>query len=459
MTASVRPPSFLPAEEGADASARPLPSDVPDDFDVADAADLDVVSPLLTDVAPVQLDFDILRAEPRLDRALSVLHPDLSRNQWKKRIEEGCVQLNGVLTYKPRQNLFPGDRLHCVLPVPALHSIAPEDIPLDILYEDDDLIVLDKPAGLVVHPAPGHTEGTLVNALLHHCGNSLPGAGSAGIDRPGIVHRLDRYTSGLFVAAKNEKSLLSLKAQFAAHTVFKEYLALVWGVPSPSCGAYRGPIARHPSDRKRMAVVPSGRPALTFYTTLAAGSAVSLQRIRIRTGRTHQIRVHYATDGHAVAGDATYGPSAATRLSALHLPPTLLPRQMLHACHLRFLHPATSAPLDFHLPPPADFLAAAERLLSSEDEDASPGSQAPAHTDASGFPMCGKNFPHHGKNFPHCGNIFPITGKTAEIFSNHWKNRETFCAWLDEQPPAGPADGSRNEDGTPAPSPFPEVRR
>ena len=301
------------------------------------------------------LSFRIEKRALRLDAHLAAAHPAISRSRWKQLIEEGQVALNGKPILKTNTALSPGDELRCVLPDPAPAGLVATDIPLDILYEDADLIVLNKPAGLVVHPAPGHAADTLVNALLHHCAD-LQGIG--GELRPGIVHRLDKDTSGVLVVAKNEQAVANLVAQFSAHTVEKEYLALVWGAPKKSSGTIELPIGRHPVHRKKMAIVAKGRPAVTRYETLVAMPLASLLRVRIETGRTHQIRVHMAHLGHPVVGDATYG-------RARHgLPADLeIPRQMLHAHRLKIAHPRDGRPMEFIAPPPADFLAAQKILV------------------------------------------------------------------------------------------------
>ena len=303
------------------------------------------------------LAFTLDQRAARLDSFLAAAHPAISRSRWKQLIEAGHVALNGTPIRKPNTALASGDTLACTLPAPEPVGLAPADIPLDILHEDADLIVLNKPAGLVVHPAPGHAADTLVNALLHHCGD-LQGIG--GELRPGIVHRLDKDTSGVLVVAKNEPAHAALVAQFAAHTVQKEYLALAWGVPAKKCGTVEFPVGRHPVHRQKMAVTEKGRAAITHYEVLAAGPLASLLRVRIETGRTHQIRVHLARLGHPVVGDTVYG-------RARHgLPPGLdLSRQMLHAHALKIVHPRTGAPLAFTAPPPADFLAAQAILVPS----------------------------------------------------------------------------------------------
>ncbi len=301
------------------------------------------------------LAFTLTARAPRLDAYLAAEHPDLSRSRWKQLIEEGHVFLNGTPVRKPNTALATGDELRCTLPEPAPIGLVATDIPLAILYEDSDLIVLDKPAGLVVHPAPGHAADTLVNALLHHC-SDLQGIG--GELRPGIVHRLDKDTSGVLVVAKNEQAVAALVAQFSAHTVEKEYLALVWGTPGKPSDTIDLPIGRHPVHRKKMAIVSKGRPAVTRYETLAAKPLAALLRVHIETGRTHQIRVHLAHLGHPVVGDTTYG-------RARHgLPEGLdIPRQMLHARRLKIAHPRDGRPMEFTAPPPPDFLAAARILL------------------------------------------------------------------------------------------------
>ena len=300
------------------------------------------------------LHFNIDQPAPRLDTYLAATHPDLSRSRWKQLIEAGRVSLNGSPVLKANTALAPGDTLACSLPAPEPIGLVATDIPLAILYEDADLIVLNKPPGLVVHPAPGHADDTLVNALLHHC-SDLSGIG--GELRPGIVHRLDKDTSGVLVVAKTETALAALVAQFSSHTVRKEYLALVWGTPKKTSGTLDLPIGRHPVHRQKMAITAKGRPALTRYETLSTGPLASLLRIRIETGRTHQIRVHMAHLGHPVVGDTAYG-------RARHgLPEALsLPRQMLHAQLLQITHPRDARPLTFTAPPPPDFLAAQQIL-------------------------------------------------------------------------------------------------
>ncbi len=252
------------------------------------------------------------------------------------------------------------DALYTLLiPDPRPAEPEPQDIPFPILYEDADLIVLDKPAGLVVHPAPGNEDRTLVNALLAHCGPDLPGIG--GEKRPGIVHRLDKDTSGVMVVAKTEIALATLSAAFAARDLDRSYLALCWGVPASAAGEIESQIGRDPRDRKRMAVLPrGGKYALTGYRTLRVWQmAAALLECRLATGRTHQIRVHMAHLGHPLIGDPVYlrrVPAAARRLSGEEIRRLLLdfPRQALHANRLAFAHPRTGAALSFETPAPPD---------------------------------------------------------------------------------------------------------
>jgi len=305
-------------------------------------------------------------AGQRLDRFLADAIGTLSRSRVKGLIEAGHATRDGVTLREPAEPVRPGARYVLAPPAPLPATPQPEAIPFAILYEDADLIVLDKPPGLVVHPAPGNEAGTLVNALIAHCGDTLPGIG--GEKRPGIVHRLDKDTSGVMVVAKSEPAMAALSAAFAARDLDRAYLALCWGLPNPAAGEIEGAIGRDPRDRKRMAVVSGrGKPALTRYRTLGhRDAAVALLECRLATGRTHQIRVHLASLLHPLVGDPTYlrRLPAPAKLLSEPLRHALLdfPRQALHAARLGFNHPRTGRPLAFTTPPPPD-LAAVLRLL------------------------------------------------------------------------------------------------
>jgi 23S rRNA pseudouridine1911/1915/1917 synthase len=288
-------------------------------------------------------------AGERLDRVLAARLAALSRTRLKRLVESGQVSLEGATITDPSTRVKPGQRFLVEVPPPVDDHPVPQPIALAIRYEDEHVIVIDKPAGLVVHPAPGNPERTLVNALLAHCGESLAGIG--GVKRPGIVHRLDKDTSGLMVAAKTELAHQKLSAAFAAHSITRAYLALARGVPSPSTGEMSGRIGRSRTNRKKMAVLSAGgKTALTRYRVQRRfGSLAALVECRLATGRTHQIRVHFAAAGHPLIGDRVYG-----RALAASAPPALrdFPRQALHAHVIGFLHPASGEYLEFssHLP-------------------------------------------------------------------------------------------------------------
>ncbi len=283
----------------------------------------------------------------RLDIWLNAQQPSLSRARWQELIKSGHVLVNGRIR-KPHYRLHDQDVVESDVPPAVPVEILPEAIPLDILFEDADILVLNKPAGLVVHPAPGHDSGTLVNALLHHC-HDLAGIG--GERRPGMVHRLDKDTSGVLVIAKNEGAMMSLTGQFKSRKVEKEYLALVWGHPRPASGTVETLIGRSPHNRKKMSARPlSGRPAITHYKTVEKFRETSLLKVQIETGRTHQIRVHLAYKGHPVVGDHQYGRARVTPA------PAVVRRQMLHAARLSFAHPRTGLKMEFLAPLPGDFL-------------------------------------------------------------------------------------------------------
>jgi 23S rRNA pseudouridine1911/1915/1917 synthase len=306
-------------------------------------------------------------AGARLDRALTAALPHLSRSRLKALIEAGHVSAAGATITEPSRRVKPGERFAVFVPeaTPALPEA--EDIALRVVFEDDALLVLDKPPGLVVHPAPGNATGTLVNALLAHCGDSLSGIG--GVRRPGNVHRLDKDTSGLMVVAKTEPALAALAAQFADRSIERLYRAVVWGAPSPAAGEIEGNIGRSPHNRKKMAVVArGGKPALTRYRTVRAlGPAASLVDCRLATGRTHQIRVHMAHIGHALLGDPTYGgvPGAARRRALgeeAAAAVRALGRQALHARTLGFRHPVTEQWLIFASELPQDMRSLIDSL-------------------------------------------------------------------------------------------------
>jgi 23S rRNA pseudouridine1911/1915/1917 synthase len=300
-------------------------------------------------------------AGQRLDRFLADAIGTISRARVKSLIEAGHVTRDGIARHEPAESVLAGAAYTVAPPPPLPARPQPQDIPLAILYEDADIVVLDKPAGLVVHPAPGNPDGTLVNALLAHCGDSLTGIG--GERRPGIVHRLDKDTSGVMVVAKTAEALATLSAAFAARDLDRAYLALCWGLPSPARGEIEGAIGRDPHERKRMAMVArGGKPALTRYALQRSWhAAASLLECRLATGRTHQIRVHLASAGHPVVGDPVYLrriPAAAARLPRDQREPMLdFPRQALHAARLGFAHPRTGAPLSFTTPLPDDMAA------------------------------------------------------------------------------------------------------
>ncbi len=281
----------------------------------------------------------------RLDAWLSSLPIDRSRSAWQKLIDNGHILVDGQV-HKPKYTLRGNETIHVTIPKPVEIQLTPENIPLDILYEDADLIVLNKQPGLVVHPAPGHDTGTLVHALLYHC-HDLTGVN--GSLRPGIVHRLDKDTSGAMVVAKNDLASQSLTEQFKERLVHKEYLALVRGHFDPSSGTIQTQIGRSSRDRKKMSVhTRHGRSAISHYTTEEVFDKMSLVRIRLETGRTHQIRVHMAHKGHPIAGDPTYGHALR------NIGPYLLTRQMLHARHIEFTHPRTSKTIKCTAPLPPD---------------------------------------------------------------------------------------------------------
>lgn len=307
----------------------------------------------------VELVLSAAAAGERLDRALAgalASGPDpLSRSRLKTLIEEGRVSSGGRTLTDPSARVKPGQPIAIAIPDARPAEPQPQAIALSVVYEDEALIVIDKPAGLVVHPAPGNEENTLVNALIAHCGASLSGIG--GVRRPGIVHRLDKDTSGLMVAAKTDAAHRALSAQFAAHEVERAYLAVAWGMPAPRSGEIAGNIGRHRTNRKKMAVVPrGGKAALTRYRVVRAlGPQASLVECRLATGRTHQVRVHLASLGHPVIGDPLYGRARPAGLSpAQRAAVAGFRRQALHARLLGFLHPASRERMRWESALPAD---------------------------------------------------------------------------------------------------------
>jgi 23S rRNA pseudouridine1911/1915/1917 synthase len=295
----------------------------------------------------------------RLDKALAASLADLSRARLQALIAAGAVTVEGEVRTDPAGKVRAGNQVTVVVPptVPAVPL--PQPIPLRIVFEDAHLLVIDKPAGLVVHPGAGNPDGTLVNALLAHCGTQLSGIG--GVRRPGIVHRLDKDTSGLMVAAKTDAAHRGLSAQLSDRSLSRIYRAIVWGTPVPPAGRIDAPIGRSPVNRRKMAILRrGGREAVTLYSTLGrVGAKAALIECRLMTGRTHQIRVHMASIGHPLVGDPVYG-RARSGTSAL----ARFPRQALHAATIAFRHPIDGRALHFTSEPPADFRA----LLDTADE-------------------------------------------------------------------------------------------
>ena len=286
----------------------------------------------------------------RLDAFLASSLDGLTRSQATRLIESGEVAVNGRAVSKSYK-LAGGEDVAVTLPEPEPVEAVPQDIPLDVVYEDADVIVVNKPSGMVVHPAPGHPDGTLVNALLYHCAGTLSGIG--GALRPGIVHRIDRDTSGLIIAAKNDAAHQYLSAQLADHTLARTYECIVVGKLREDRGTVDAPIARHPADRKRMAVVADGREAVTHWEVIARYPGYTHVRCRLETGRTHQIRVHMAYIGHPILGDTVYG-------AKKEVPG--LTGQCLHAVGLRFLHPRTHEVVELSCPLPDEFTRMLQKI-------------------------------------------------------------------------------------------------
>ncbi|MBR8826336.1 MAG: RluA family pseudouridine synthase [Gomphosphaeria aponina SAG 52.96 = DSM 107014] len=290
----------------------------------------------------------------RIDRCLAQQLPTISRSRLVKLIEQGQVKLNGQICTAKKTTVREGDRLHLTIPSPQPLNLQPEPIPLDILYEDEFLIIINKPPGLVVHPAPGHATGTLVHALLFHCADL---AGIGDILRPGIVHRLDKDTSGALVVAKTELAHQHLQAQLKAKTAKREYLAVVHGVPAESSGKIDLPIGRHPVERQKMAVVSQakgGRAAVTHWQILERLGKYTLMQFRLETGRTHQIRVHSSYIGHPIVADPVYSSGGSLGVN--------LPGQVLHAHKLTLNHPVSGEIIEAIAPLPPHFLKLLHKL-------------------------------------------------------------------------------------------------
>ena len=291
------------------------------------------------------------REGERLDAFLARTVPGLTRSAAQRLLEAGAVTVNGAPGRK-NDKTAPGDAVEAALPDPEPVDVVPQDIPLDVVYEDDWVIVVNKPVGMVVHPAPGHPDGTLVNALLHHCGDSLSGIN--GQLRPGIVHRIDRDTSGLIIAAKNDEAHLALSAQLQDHSLFREYEAVCVGGMKEDAGTVDAPIGRHPVDRKKMAIDrKNGREAVTHWRVVERYPGYTWLRCTLETGRTHQIRVHLASLGHPLLGDTVYGAKK---------PVPGLAGQCLHARRLTFTHPRTGERLTVECPLPGWFEAVLDKL-------------------------------------------------------------------------------------------------
>lgn len=288
----------------------------------------------------------------RIDALLAQNVPGLTRSAAQRLLDAGAVSVDGR-TVKKNYKCSAGERIELSLPETQETELSPQDIPLDIVYEDEDVVVVNKPRGMVVHPAPGHPDGTLVNALMHHCGDSLSGVG--GERRPGIVHRIDKDTSGLLIAAKNDNAHLKLSAQLADRSLSRVYEAVVRGSFREERGTVDAPIGRHPTDRKKMAVTDkNSRAAVTHWEVIARYRGYTHIRCRLETGRTHQIRVHMAQIGHPLLGDHVYGAPS---------PDKGLEGQCLHARELKFIHPRTGEPVHLATELPPYFLDVLKKLV------------------------------------------------------------------------------------------------
>lgn len=316
----------------------------------------------------ISIEFRVEEAGDRLDAYLADQLEDLSRSRLQKLIAQGQVQVNGVVCNSKKAMLRLGDRIQVTVPDAEPLLIQPDAISLDILYEDECLLIINKPVDLVVHPAPGHTSGTLVNALLWHCRDAAGNctlSGIGGVQRPGIVHRLDKDTTGAIVVAKTDAAHWHLQTQFQTKTAKRDYLGVVYGAPKTESGTIAAPIGRHPVDRKKMAVIPEadgGRPAITHWQVKERLGNYTLVNFELETGRTHQIRVHTSHVGHPIVGDPEYGAGKPVGVN--------LPGQALHAWRLRLKHPVTEEWLEAQAPPPDRFMTLLQvlrRRIGQED--------------------------------------------------------------------------------------------
>jgi 23S rRNA pseudouridine1911/1915/1917 synthase len=313
---------------------------------------------------PAEVELRVEEGGDRLDAFLADQLEDLSRSRIQKLISQGQVWLNGQVCSSKKESVREGDRICVTIPDAEPLDLMPEPIPLDILYEDGELLIVNKPVDMVVHPAPGHTHGTLVNALLWHCRtpsgeSTLSGIG--GKQRPGIVHRLDKDTTGAIAIAKSDRAHVHLQHQFQTKTARREYLGVVYGVPKPDSGTVDAPIGRHPVDRQKMAIVPEadgGRRAITHYRVGERLGNYTLMHFELETGRTHQIRVHTAHIGHPIVGDPLYSSGRSVGVN--------LPGQALHAWRLKLIHPVTEEPIEAIAPPPPQLQTLLEILRRRE---------------------------------------------------------------------------------------------
>lgn len=288
-------------------------------------------------------------AGKRIDQFLALLEPEISRSHFQKLIKSGSVKVNGI-TVKNSYQVQTDDEVVCIMDDLSEPDIMPEDIPLDILYEDSDVIIVNKPKGMVVHPAPGHYSGTLVNALMYHCEDL---SGINGVKRPGIVHRIDMNTTGSLIVCKNDNAHNLIAQQIKVHSVNRIYEGIVIGTPKENKGIINAPIGRNPKDRKKMAITNDGREAITEYEVLESFKGYSYMRFKLQTGRTHQIRVHMASVGHPLLGDDVYGPAKCDfKLSG----------QTLHAKTIGFIHPSTNEYVEVEAPLPAYFTDLIKKL-------------------------------------------------------------------------------------------------